>query len=160
MGVNMGMPKPLNEVWGVVNPITVRAIAALPGGGAYDAAPTPFSVASLSYVTLYFQYIRGGAGGSFGFRIDISPFSADQLVFENWYRTALYQAGVLAAGADVASAIQREAITYQATAGAAIETFVYGPIEILGTVERIRIACAEIGAVATPGTCGIVAVMV
>lgn len=153
------MTKPLNEVWGLRNPVVIRASAALPGAGAYDATPTETVVSGCGHFTLYFQYTRGAAGGSFGFRIDTSPFPVDQGVYQNWFRMALYSPGALAAGADVASNIQREAITYQAT-GAAIEMFVYGPVELRGTVERIRVACAEIGAVGTPGTLTILGMFV
>jgi hypothetical protein len=91
------------------------------------------------------------------FRLDASPFAATQAVFENWFRMALYEPGVLAAGVDAASMIQREAIVYGST-GAGIQTFTYGPFELKGTVERIRVACAESGVVGTPGTCGVAAV--
>ena len=63
---------------------------------------------------------------------------------------------MVAAGADAASLEQRESILYTSTASGA-ETSVFGPLELDGTVERLRVACAEVGAVATPGPVEILA---
>ena len=151
------MTKPLNEVWGAANPIVVRASAALSGGGVWDAAPTEFSVAGIGAITFYITYTRAGAGGAFDLQLRSSPYSADVVGVQSWFAMSLYTSGVLAAGVDTQSRIQAEYITYQATAAGA-EVFVYGPVELMGTVERLRVRCRESGAVATPGTVHIVAV--
>ncbi len=127
-----------------------RASAALPAAGAWDASPTAMVTAGMDWVTLTFIYTRGGAGGAFEFRVDASPDSTGTV----WARTSLYDPGVLAAGADVNSAIQREEITYQATTAAA-EVFVYGPVHLGGHVERLRVAAHETGNVGAPGTLAI-----
>ena len=59
---------------------------------------------------------------------------------------------------DTASNVQRERIAYGSIAAAGVQTFVYGPIELDGALERIRVVCAESGVVGTPGVCGIIAV--
>jgi hypothetical protein len=59
----------------------------------------------------------------------------------------MYQGGVLALGADVASNIQRESIAYGSTA-AGIQRVVFGPLVIQAGVQRVRIPCAEAGGVA------------
>ena len=92
-------------------------------------------------------------------RVEFSPYYADANAPANtpsWFRTSEYAPAVLAAGVDSASRVQREALTYQAT-GATQESFVYGAIPLGRTVERVRIACAESGAVGTPGSCAIFA---
>ena len=52
---------------------------------------------------------------------------------------------------------QREIIEYGST-GAGAELVAYGPIELEATVERLRVVCAESGAIATPGTCEVLVV--
>ena len=126
---------------------SARAAAALPAAGAWDAAPLELACPGFKRVTLYFHYTRGGAAGAFNFRIDTSPDSAGAV----WNQSSQYAPGALAAGADTTSAVQRENITYTAT-GAAIEDFVYGPVDLNATVERIRIPAREIGNVGAPGT--------
>ncbi len=142
---------------GFTNPIVLRASAALAGAGAWDATPVETPVDGMDRMTLYFTYTRGGAGGAFDFQIQVSPYSSDQLVVQNWFPTSLYQLGVIVAGSDAQSRVQREYATYQAT-GAAVETFVHGPTDIK-SVERIRLVARESGAVGTPGTLMIVGVL-
>jgi len=147
--------QPLTE-----NPVFLRAPAALEAAGAYDT-PVEVSVAGFTFITLFFQYIQGAAAqlpGAFTFIIESSPFAIDPGIFTEWYRSALYEGGNLAAGVDTASNIQREDITYQAT-GAVVETFTYGPIGIEGNIERIRISVCESGDVAEPGTLGLIATL-
>lgn len=135
----------------------MRAAAALPAAGAYDAAPTELACNEYSHVTLYASYTRGAAGGAVRFRIETSPYTADVVGVQNWFRSSILAAGAVVINTDTTSNIQREAFDYGATA-AAIENFVYGPLELQGTVQRIRVACAESGVVLTPGTCHIMAV--
>ena len=152
------MAKILNEVWGAANPITVRASAVLLGASAWDVAPTEFSVAGVSDITLYVTYTRAGAGGAVDMQVQASPYSVDVGGVQSWFAQSLFAAAALAAGADSQSRVQREYVTYTSTAAGA-ETFVYGPIDV-ESVERLRVACREPagGAPATPGTVHIVAV--
>ena len=65
-----------------------------------------------------------------------------------------YAVGVVAAGADTASLIQRENATYTST-GAAAEAVAWGPIALRGTVEDLRIVANETGDNANPGNFGV-----
>lgn len=139
------------------NPGTVRAAAALGAAGIWDAAPTEVACAGFNWVVFYFTYTRGAAGGAMDFQIHTSPYSADLAGVEDWFYQSLYGAGAVVAGTDTTSNIQRELVTYGSTAAGA-ETFVYGPVQLDGTVERVRIRCRESGIPGTVGDCHIVGV--
>ena len=139
------------------NPVTVRAAAALPPLGAWDATPTEVACAGFNWAMLYFTYEQGAAGGAMDFQMHISPYAADLAGVEDWFYQTIYGAGAVAVGADTTSNVQREVITYGSTAAGA-ETFAYGPVRLDGTIERIRIRCRESGVTANPGDCHIVAV--
>ena len=136
---------------------TVRASAALPAAGAYDATPLELHCSKFDFVTFYVSYTRGAAGGAVDLALQVSPRSTDLAGVEDWFQQSILAGGAVVANADTTSLIQREAVSYGAT-GAAIENFVYGPVELRGTVERLRVPCAESGAVGSPGTAHIVAV--
>jgi len=139
------------------NPVTMRAAGALPAAGAWDATPTEVSCAGFNWVMFYNTYTRGAAGGAMDFQAHSSPYAVDQAGVEDWFYQSIYGAGAVAAGADTTSNVQRELITYGSTAAGA-ETFVYGPVRLDGTVERLRVRCRESGVTATPGASHIVAV--
>ena len=67
-----------------------------------------------------------------------------------WLTEAIYAPGVVAAGADTTSNIQRNLQTYTAT-GAGAEDFVFD-IALDGNVERYRVRARESGAEQAPGT--------
>ena len=136
---------------------TVRASAALPAAGAFDATPTELYCVTFNFVTFYMSYIRGGAGGAFDFTLQASPYGADLAGVEDWFTQGIIAGGAVAAGANTTSLTQREFVSYGAV-GAVMENFVYGPVELRGTVERLRMPCAESGNVGAPGTLHIVAV--
>lgn len=142
----------------IANPVTMRAAAALPAAGAWDAAPTEIACAGFNWVMFYLTYTRGAAGGSMDFQIHTSPYSADQPVVEDWFYQSIYAAGAVMVSVDTVSNVQRELVIYGST-GAGAETFNYGPLSLDGTVERIRIRCRERGITATPGNVHIVAVL-
>lgn len=129
---------------------TARASAALPAAGAYDATPRELYCMGFQRVLLSFTYTRGGAAGAFAFRVEVSPDTNST----NWHRLTLYSGAAVVPGADAQSDIQREAVEYQAT-GAGAEQFVFGPLALGGTVERIRVSAAETGNVGAPGTLAI-----
>ena len=149
------MPEPFIPTYLSVQ--TVRASAALAGAGAWDATPTELYCSPYSYVTFYMSYTRGGAAGAFDFRLEVSPYVANSGVVENWFRQAIIAGGAVAAAAYTTSLTQREQVSYGAT-GVAIENYVYGPVELMSTVERLRMPCAETGNVGAPGTVHILAV--
>ena len=126
----------------ITNPIVFRASAVLLGANAWDVTPTVVACPQQSKMVLYISYTRGAAGGWMDFQIQVSPYSVDPALGAVWFTQTEYSAAVLAAGVDSASRIQREYITYQATA-AAIESFVYGPVDLGAGVERVRVTCRE-----------------
>ena len=136
-----------------------RASAILLPASAWDVAPTAMPCPYFDNLTLYFTYTRGGAAGAFDFQIEYSPYSVVGNVpagAEEWITMGLYASGAVAAGADTTSALQRELITYTATAAAA-EDFPY-PVALSGTVERVRVRARESGNAGAPGTVQIEAV--
>ncbi len=148
----MPLPPPLSRVQ------PVRAAAALPAAGAWDATALEVNCENSEFIALYLEYTRGGAAGAVDWYLEVSPFANDQPGITNWFQTALYAPGVLAAGADTQGRLQREFLTYQAT-GAALESFVYGSVRIAGAVERLRLIARESGNVAAPGTLKVTAVI-
>jgi hypothetical protein len=111
-------------------------------------------------VTLNFTYTRGAAGGAFDFQIETSPYSVAAGApagASEWVTAAIYAGGAVVAGADTTSLVQRELESYTSQ-GAAAEDFSFGPIDLGGTVERIRIRARESGVAGTPGTLQIEAV--
>jgi len=132
----------------------MRASAALPAAGAWDATPTEMFSSGAATVTIQFSYTRGGAGGAFSFALETSIYSVVANVpagASEWSNGAAFETGVVVAGADTASLVQQEVTTYTSQVAAA-ETFVFGPIELGGDIERIRINARESGVVLTPGT--------
>ena len=131
---------------------TARVSAVLPAAGAFDAAPLEMPCPGFDHVTLFINYTRGGAGGDMQFRLEANADASGG----TWQRGAVYSPGAVASGADTLSNLQRDTIEYGSTA-AGVEGVVYGPLQLRGGVERLRVACAESGAVGTPGTCQILA---
>jgi len=140
------------------NPVTLRASVALPAAGAWDAAPTEQNVAGGGSVLISFTYTQGAAGGAFDWQLQASPYSVAANVpagAGEWGDESLHAMGAVAGGADTQSLVQAEYQTFDPV-GAAAETFVYGPISLDHTVERVRIPCRESGVVGTPGTLAVV----
>lgn len=135
-----------------------RAWAVLEDQGAWDD-PTELISAGMSSVMLYFRYTRGAAGGDMQYRIELSPYAADAIAVANtatWARATVFSAGAVVSGADTLSNIQRGETEF-GSSGAAAEDWVYGPIDLANTTERMRVSCSESGAEGTPGSCSIVA---
>jgi len=146
---------------GYANPVTLRASAALPAAGAWDAAPTESFSVLAQEMTMHFTYTQGDVGGAFDFQLEISIYSIAALVpagASEWVTMALYAPGPVAAGADSQSRTQREYITY-VSQGAAAEDF-YFPVQLNKAVERIRCRARESGVVGTPGLLQITAILV
>lgn len=70
------------------------------------------------------------------------------------FSMSAYAVGVVVAGADTASLIQRESVTYTSV-GALTEAIVWGPIALQGTVERLRFVADETGDEDNPGDFGV-----
>ena len=147
---------------GYRNPVTLRVFGALPAAGAWDAAPTESSSAGAQKLTLSFTYTPTALGGAFDWQLWVSIYAVAANVPANaieWVPESLYASGGVVAGADSQSRVQAEYQTFQATAAAG-EPFVFGPIELGGTVERIRVQARESGLTGAPGSLSIVAEMV
>jgi len=135
------------------NPVNLRASAALPGAGAWDATPVEQSIFGAQGMTLSFTYTRGAAGGAFDYQIELSPYSVPALVpagASEWITSAAYSVGVVAGGADTQSREQREYKTYGSQGAAAEDHQI--DISLQAPYERIRITARESGVVGTPGT--------
>lgn len=128
---------------------TARATVVLPGAGAYDATPIELPCQEYDFMTLYIAYTRGDTGGAFKMKIEVSPDSSG----DTWYRSTVYDAGAVAGGPDTTSLFQREELQYTAT-GATVEKVVFR-VTLDAGVQRVRIPCAEAGAVGKPGTLGV-----
>jgi len=147
---------------GFENPVNLRASAALPVAGAWDAAPTESPCAFVDSLTLNFTYTRGAAGGAFDWQVETSPYAVAANApagAAEWVTQSIYAGGLVAAGVDTTSLVQRELQSYTSQ-GAAAEDFSYGPIALDETVERIRVRARESGVVGAPGTLQITAVLV
>lgn len=129
-----------------------RVSAALPAAGAYDTTPLILESPSAWFVTYYFRYTAGAAGGGFSFKVEVSPDSTPI-----WHQTTIYAPGTVTPGADTVSTLQREELDYLAV-GVGLESFVYGPVDLRRTVERVRLFAKETGVTATPGTLAVIAV--
>lgn len=139
------------------NPVTIRAAEALPAAGAWDATPIEVSCAGFDKVGFYFTYTWGAAGGEITFQFQFSPYAVDQAGVEDWFCGSLYGPAIMDDCCDLHSEIQCEDIAYCAVDGTA-QTFFYGPLNLSGVVERIRVPCRESGVTGTPGTAHAVAV--
>jgi len=121
------------------------AAQTLPAAGA-EVDSEEIQTPDTEYVSLYLAYTRGAAGGAVTFDILTSPETSG----DHWYQTVAKSANVPAAGADTANNVQREELIYTSV-GATQEKFIYGPIEIDKTVERLKVVFKESGVVGTPG---------
>ena len=148
------MDQPINASY--LNLQEARASAVLLGASAWDVAPTELLCPTFRFVTFFMSYTRGGAAGAFDFALEVSPYVDDLAGVQDWFQSAQFAAGAMEAGTNTTSGIQRELVTYTAT-GAAIEDFAYGPLELEGTIERLRMGCRESGNAGAPGTVHIMA---
>lgn len=151
------MEHPISTTY--LDKVIARALAALPAAGAWDGDPTALHCEDFHFVTFYLAYMSGNDGqdpvdGAVDFKIEVSPDTSGSV----WHQFTEYAPAVLAAGVDSQSRIQREYITYEPTQDAAFEYFVYGAIELRGTIERIRIVARESGDTDHPGQLSVVAV--
>ena len=129
-------------------PTTGRALAA----GAITAAvqSTDWVPArGFDFLTIFVHYQRGAANGAVTMELETRDSG-----YAGTYQQSAFGVGGVAVNVDTASNIQRQTVTYGATAAAA-EGTVWGPIEIRGTIESWRIGYVESGVPGTPGILGI-----
>lgn len=114
--------------------------------------------ADFKYCNMFFSYLRQGAGGSFDIQISYSPYILDAEAIvagvQPWYRDIAFAVGAVAAGAETLSLVQQERMNYGST-GVAQENILL-QADIRRGMERLRIGVREVGAVGTPGQCGLV----
>lgn len=137
---------------GWANPLVLRVSAILTD--AWDVTPLELVCSGAEWISFNFTYTRAAAFGAFDFQIQTSIYAAPANVpaaAATWATVSLYDAGLMVAGADVGSEIQREFITYEAT-GAGAEAIIYGPLHLARTIERIRVVARESG---VPGNQGV-----
>ncbi len=138
---------------------TAHASGALEAAGAWTATPLALACPSFDFVNLTFTYTRGAAGGSFDWYIETSPYSLAAAVpagGNQWNWEAIYASGAVGAGALTTSLVQNEIQSFQPLTANA-ESFPYGPIDLGGAVERIRLLARESGVVGTPGNLHVLA---
>ncbi len=144
-------PYPLTTAYNDVQ--TARTSAVLAAAGAYDTTPLTLACPGFEWVTLFFKYTRGAIGGNFAFKIEGQrPGNAT-----DWYQATRYAGGAVTTGTDVSSDVQQEEVEY-GSGGAAAELFIYGPLRIVGALDKLRVNAKETGVTATPGTLEAIAV--
>lgn len=135
----------------------LRVDAILAAAGAFQNSE--MAVAGFEFVKLQLEYIEGAvAGGAIDIRIFFSLYATTAVVpagFVEWIQDIAFAIGAVAAGAETNSLIQPERITYNPLT-VAREGFPLS-IRLDRGFERIRVAVAESGQVATPGNCRIIA---
>ena len=126
----------------------VRAAAVITAVAQYTSW---ISCQDKEWLQFYLSYERGAAGGIVSFQVQ---YRLSRLL--GTYTQSALSVGAVAAGADTASLIQREWLSYGATAAGA-EGFVYGPLRLGGCVEDFRVGFLEsaAGVPGTPGNLGI-----
>lgn len=138
----------------VQNPIEMRAMAALPAAGAWDASPTVVACAGFWWCRLFFAYQRGeqASDGSLEWYWQVSPWSSAHADAEapEWHDGTIYMPGNVTPCQDVHSIVQNEYMEF-CSQGAAVETFIGPPIHLAGCVERFRVYCREGNSVGLPG---------
>jgi len=138
----------------LVEPIQrIRAVAILPAAPAWETSAW-FPCAGFHWLSLYIHYQQGLAGGAVSFYLLFRPGPITPGAALGSFQMSAYAVGPVVAGADTASLLQREMVTYTSTAAAA-EGSIFGPIAIRGTAEYFALACTETGVPGTPGNLGI-----
>ncbi len=158
MGLGILNPHPV----AVQNPAVMRAFAALPAAGAWDADPAVIECGGFWWCRFYFVYEAAelAVDPSLEWYYDASPYSAGATVDmaeAEWAHGALYVPGDLTPWSEVHSDVQQENIIFAPDTHDE-ETFIGPPIRLAGCVERIRIVCRERGDANNPGSCGVLGV--
>jgi len=139
----------------------VRASAALPAAGAWDASPTEFFVSGASSLGVHLTYTEGEPGGSVDVQLELSPYALTANVptgAQEWIPQTLYAPGVVAGGVDTQSLAQNEYVTFDPT-GVTTEAITFAPVALRGVFERARVRARETSQQAVPGTCQITATL-
>ena len=144
---------PANRNIPALSPPRVRVRATAPIAAAWfivDWMPC----AGFHWMSFYFEYVQGAAGGAVEWYLLFRPGELIPGLAKGSYPMSAYAVGPVVVGANTASLVQWERVTYTSTA-AGPEGFSWGPIAIRGTVEDFAVAMRETGVPGTPGQFGI-----
>ena len=130
-----------------VSSSTLRASAALAAAGAYDV-PIEIPTGLRDVLTLLVTYTRAAVGGAYQMRIETALTVSGT---DYWSRSAIYNAGVFAAGSDTVNEIQRNA-DYQYVSTSAVAEPILLTFRDLSRVDKFRVSFREVGIIASPGT--------
>jgi len=139
---------------GIESQQIARVSAALAAAGAWDATPLELYTVGAVRAMLQITYTEGAGAGAFALQLQSSIYSITANApagAGEWADASAYAVGAVVGGADVTSLIQGNVIQFTPV-GAGAETFTFGPIELDGLVQRLRIPAHEVGVVGTPGT--------
>lgn len=125
---------------------TARSSAALAAAGAFDTSPTALDMSNMGQIQFFLSYTRGAAGGSFDYKIELSPDGT------NWYQQSAADADNVTTAADTTVETQRKLWLYKNTSASA-EKFASPIFSICSPWVRINVA--EVGDTANPGTVAI-----
>jgi len=134
--------------------VTVRAAAALPAAGAYEAS-AEVPCAGYRWLSLYLSYDEdpATAAGAVTYFVELRPAGSTV-----WYADPSWTTAAVAAGADTVEHLQRRHFVYTPV-GTATERWRHPMVIGLDGVEAFRVQCAESGAVGAPGVFSAVAEM-
>jgi hypothetical protein len=124
----------------------LRASAALPAAGAWDAAPTEVPTGTREFLLLTHIYTRGAAGGSFRHMVEVCTTFGG---VDYWGQAKLIQRGAFALGGTVNSSQAIEDFLYGSQGAAAEGSY---DLYELGRGHKVRVTDQEVGAVGNPGT--------
>jgi len=134
--------------------VQMRASAALPAAGAYDAAPVEVPTGGRRYLANFYTYTRGAVGGSTRTRVRVA---ATYAAVDRWVQPTMIRSGAFAPGATTNSDWQREDHLYQEEGTGAAEGFF--TIWDLGRAHKVLTAGQEVGVVGTPGTLEVIGIL-
>lgn len=128
----------------------VRAQAQLEAAGGWDPTPTEIDVSWANELILFFTYDENpvATDGAFDFQIEVSPYHQDSVAVvgsEAWFPISVKEVGSLTPGTAVISNLQTEIIRYTNEGGGDPEGVMYGPLNLAGSIKRLRVPCRESG---------------
>lgn len=128
-----------------------RADAVLPTV-AYDAAPTELTCSGYDTAVFFITYTPDAGAATMAMRwiIEVSPYAVDQAVTEDWFLLSHEDAGDHTGAGDHWYDVETNSWVLTPADTNAV-SFMQGPIELNGAIERIRIRCIEEGDAANPG---------
>lgn len=128
----------------------VRAKGALHAAGAIDTSD-PLPCSGYRRVMLYGAYTPGAAGGAMRMIVEVSPFSTTPVEPVEWFVLSALSVDQSQEGEPLYDFVFNKWIGYYAEGSDDEETFTYGPINLAGVVQRMRVRFSELGMIGSPG---------